>query len=154
MSSMTIRKLRPFITICQIIGLVPFSMKMDPKTGGFIEFNYSVKNFVSWWYNFVGIVQTTGFFFVMLIGVIDSKPSITPIAVTVLLKATQFLYLLQILLAKIVPIRYKRFRRIVNLIIEVEQHLSTILPGSIINNKDTIVSRTFIGILVIVFMVW
>jgi len=128
-------------------------MKMDPETGGFIEFNYSFKKFVSWWYIFLGIVQTTGFFFVMLIGVIDSKPSNTPIAVTVLLKATQFLYALQILLAKIVPVRYKRFRRIVNLIIKVEEHLSSILPGSIIN-KDTIVSRTVIGILVVVFMVY
>lgn len=153
MSSMTIRKLRPFVTICQIIGLVPFSMKMDPKTGGFIEFNYSLRKFISWWYIFMGIIQMADYIFVMSVSLIASKSGATLTAAAVLLKATQFLYALQILLVKIAPIRYKRFRRIVNLIREVEQHFSVMLPGSIVNNRDTIVSRTVIGILVIVFMV-
>lgn len=58
-SPVLIAKLRPLIIICQIYGLIPFSMEMNSVTGRFQRFTLSLKHFPSWWYAFVLVVQVT-----------------------------------------------------------------------------------------------
>lgn len=158
-SSPMLRKLRPFVGICQIFGLVPFSMELDPKTGGFLKFAFSFKKFVSWWYIFLSNLQVANFVFMISANIGRSKATLKdgesefPIAVTLLLLATKLLYLVQVLMTKILALRYKRFRRVISLIQEVERQFSEMmLPRSIID-KDTILLRTVIGIFIIIFMV-
>lgn len=152
MSSILITKLRPFIIICQIYGLIPFSMEMDPIAGGFQRFTCSLKNFVTWWYAFVLVVQIICYLISMVFGmkyVTDAEEIGVSPTVLKLTAATQLLYMVQIFCCRIVVLKLKRLRRVITLIHEVEHHLKEVLE----NSKDSILLRVILGVLFVAIMV-
>ncbi len=136
-SSVLIAKLRPFILICQIYGLIPFSIEMDPLTGGFQRFTLSLKHFASWWYVFMVFVQFTCYVIsVVLRGknmTTAEDLGVSPIILS-LTSATQVMYWIQVSLSRIDVLKVKRWRRVITLILEVEEHLSEVVRDS----KDSI----------------
>lgn len=151
-SSILITKLRPFIIICQIYGLIPFSMEMDPVTAGFQRFTCSLKNFVTWWYACVLVVQVTCYLSSMVFEMkfaTNAKESGVSSTVLILSVGTQLLYMVQIFFCRIVVLKFKRLRRVITLIHEVEQHLKEVLE----NSKDSILQRIILGVLFVVIMV-
>lgn len=153
--SLIITKLRPFVIICQINGLVPFSMEMDPLTRRFVRFSFSYKKLVSWWYAFGTIFQ------VMVVGIglvwssigvktgEESGLSTTVVALTVVRNA---LYMIQILYAKVILLRYKRLRKAIALIQEAEQYLVEEVPQHLYKGNSVLL-RTIIGIILTFFLV-
>lgn len=153
--SLLITKLRPFVVICQINGLLPFSMEMDPLTGRFIRFSLSYKNFVSWWYALVTIsqVMVVGIALVWLrIGVKTGEESGLPTTVIALTLVTRALYMIQILISRITLLRYKRLRKAIALIQEIEHYFMEEMPQHW-NNGNSILLRTVIGIILAFFLV-
>lgn len=151
-SSVLIAKLRPFILICQIYGLIPFSIEMDPLTGGFQRFTLSLKHFASWWYVFMVFVQFTCYVIsVVLRGknmTTAEDLGVSPIILS-LTSATQVMYWIQVSLSRIDVLKVKRWRRVITLILEVEEHLSEVVRDS----KDSIFLRTILGVLITTIMV-
>lgn len=152
-SSTLISKLRPFVKICQINGLIPFSMELYPNTGRFLKFTFSFKKFVSWWYIFLAIFQvsmTLGIGFVATGKSIDIQKtegkSQLPKPVFVLMLFTNLLSLIQFFMGRGILLRYKRLRKIIALIKEVEQYLIEEMPyNHYEKNKDSIITRTIFG---------
>ena len=151
-SSVLIAKLRPFILICQIYGLIPFSIEMDPLTGGFQRFALSLKHFASWWYVFMVFVQFTCYVIsVVLRGknmTTAEDLGVSPIILS-LTSATQVMYWIQVSLSRIDVLKVKRWRRVIALILEVEEYLSK----GVRDSKNSISSRTILGALIITIMV-
>jgi len=146
-SSLLFRKLRPFILICQINGLVPFSAKIDPVTGRFRKFEFSVKSFIFWWYSLVTFFQIVGY--ILLLTSLIRKKNLEvetglPTAVSILLLSAQFIFSLQIFMCRIDVLKYKRFKRIINLLIEeVETYFFDLIPDF---SQGSIYARTILGI--------
>lgn len=150
---MLITKLRPLIVICQIYGLIPFSMEMDPITGEFQRFTFSLKKAVAWWYVVVFIFQVTCY----LITVVSRGKNETEaenLEVTGIIWgltiANQIMYMAQISFSRFVVLKFKRFRRIIAWIHEVEKDLSEVVLN---NSGDSIVLRAILGILFATVMV-
>lgn len=147
--SLLITKLRPFVLICQINGLVPFSMEMDPVTGRFLKFTFSYKKFVFWWYAFVAIFQVSVVLCFSLmssgINIKTGEESGLSTIVVALTLVTRALYMIQVFLARIILLRYKHLRKAIALIREVEAYLIEEIPHHH-SKKDYIVFRTIVGL--------
>lgn len=48
--SIVVEELRPLLRLCQFVGLTPFRIEYDSKTGRFQRFSFSLKYPVTWWY--------------------------------------------------------------------------------------------------------
>lgn len=152
-----LKQLKPFVRVCQISGLIPFTMETDPETKEFLKFGFSLKSATALWY-------FTILFFVIISFILPSTTlsstnmsSIYENAVDnmnlstvglLLLGATQFSYMILFSIKRVTVLRYKHLRKAVALVKEVEQHLSD-LPQC----KNTVILRTVIGIIIAVVMV-
>lgn len=163
-SSLTlISKLRPFVIICQINGLIPFSVEMDPDTGRFLKFTFSFKKFVSWWYIFLVIFQVSMTLGVSLVATgrisIDihktERKSELPTTVFVLMLFTNLLSLIQFFMGRGILLRYKLIRKVITLIQEVEQYVIDEMPHKQYEkNKDSIIMRTIFGTIIAISLVY
>jgi len=73
---------------------------------------------------------------------------VSPIILS-LTSATQVMYWIQVSLSRIDVLKVKRWRRVITLILEVEEHLSEVVRDS----KDSIFLRTILGVLITTIMV-
>ena len=151
-SSILIAKLRPFIIICQVYGLIPFSMEMDPDTGGFQKFTVSPKKIASWWYAFVFILQVTCYLISMILRAKNVTKAedlgVSPVVLS-LTATTPMMYMIQVFFSRIVVLKLKPLRRVITLIQEVEQHLWKIVQHS----GDTLLPRSILGFFFATIMV-
>lgn len=159
-SSEFISKLRPFVTICQINGLVLYSMEMDPDTGRFLKFTFSFRKFISWWYIFLAILQVS---VTLSVGLVASsrradihkteRKSELPTTVLILMAFTNLLGLIQFFMGRGILLRYKRLRKVIALILEVEQYVMEATPYSHYKRRDSIIIRTVFGAFLAIFLV-
>lgn len=54
-----IEELRPFVSFCQATGLIPFTLKRDLIKTGSLVFSFSFKNFTTWWFIIILLLQLT-----------------------------------------------------------------------------------------------
>lgn len=151
-----LKQLKPFVRVCQISGLIPFTMETDPETKEFLKFGFSLKSAPALWY-FTLLLLVILSFTIPMATLSSNISSIYENAVDnlnlstvglLLLGATQLSYAVLFNIKRVTVLRYKHFRRAVALVKEVEQHLSD-LPQC----KNTVILRTVIGLIIAVFMV-
>jgi len=132
-------------------------MELDPVTGGFLKFTLSYKNkFISWWFAFVAIFQVSVIlcFSLMSSGIYlknEEESGLSTIVVALTL-ITRVLYMIQVLFVRIILLRYKRLRKAIALIREVEQYLMEEMPHHH-SETDSIILRTIIGTILAFFSV-
>ena len=58
--SIAMGELRPFLRLCQFVGLLPFRIEFEQKTNRFKRFSFSLKYPITWWYTllFLSIIGT------------------------------------------------------------------------------------------------
>ncbi len=142
-----LKKLVPFVLLCQFFGLIPFTIVMDPETKEFLHFGFSLKTVPALWYFTLLAAQL-----LVVTFPISTMPNIMnsdllrelnlSTAALVLLVAYQLSLVLLFFTKRVSVLRYKHLRRAVALIKEVEQHLSD-HPKC----KNRVVRRTIIGFL-------
>jgi len=136
---------------------------MDPDTGRFLKFTFSFKKFVSWWYIFLVIFQVSMTLGVSLVATgrisIDihktERKSELPTTVFVLMLFTNLLSLIQFFMGRGILLRYKRIRKVITLIQEVEQYVIDEMPHKKYEkNKDSIIMRTIFGTIFAISLVY
>ncbi len=150
----TLNALRPFVRLCQIIGLIPYTMELDPETKSFQRFSFSFKSFPARWYSIVLVTQICG----LVVGGATLKNYYQsdiytdmhlPIVIVLLQGATSFTLFLILIIKRGVVFCYRPLRRVVELLVEVDRHLRD-LPEC----KNTILMRTIIGFLISIALVY
>lgn len=148
-----LKKLIPFVRICQFFGLVPFTIIMDPETREFVRFGFSWRSVPALWYFFLLAIQ------MMVItlpvstmpNMMDSdlfrELNLSPAAI-VLLLVDQISLVILFVTKRLTVLRFNHLRRAVALVKEVEQHLSD-LPKC----RNRVVRRTLMGFLTSAIMV-
>ena len=121
--------LRPFFTLCQACGMIPYSITYNFKTNiKAVHFSFSFKNFVTWWFSFVFILQL-GFplimnFFSKKFLVNISPDGKAPATITILGMLTILCYVFQLLVTRWIVLRnYKRFQHVISAAYEIERLL-------------------------------
>lgn len=150
----TLNALRPFVRLCQIIGLIPYTMELDPETKSFQRFSFSFKSFPARWYSMVLVTQIVG----LVIGGATMKNYFQsdlyadmhlPIVIVLLQGTTSFTFFLILVIKRGVVLCYRPLRRVVELLVEVDRHLRD-LPKC----KNTILSRAIIGLVISITLVY
>ncbi len=140
-----LKDLRPFVHLCQIIGVIPYSMELDPETKAFRRFNFSIKSIPAWLYIIALAAQVFGLLVTVVLvlryyksdGFSDLN---LPIVVALLNGSTQFIYIFFQTFKRGIVLRYQTLGRIVSQIKEVDRHLMN-FPDC----KNTVLRRTIIG---------
>lgn len=125
-----IDQLRPYVSLCQACGFIPYVMERDSKTKRFVKFNFSWKYSITWW--FIGLACSQLAFPLIMnqISAIMSGKSNgkeeTPVTVRILMVVTFFCYVIQMIIALwIVLLQHVRLQNIVKLALRVELLLQT-----------------------------
>ncbi len=151
-----LKQLKPFVRLCQISGLIPFTMETDPETKEFIKFGFSLKSAPAVWYftilfvvilSFLIPTSTLSINFSSIFENVVTNMILSTVGV-LLLGASHFSFMILFNIKRVTVLRYKHLRRAVVLVKEVEQHLSD-LPHC----KNTVKLRTIIGLTIAILMV-
>ena len=142
-----LKQLGPFIRICQLSGLIPFTMELDSKTGKFHRFRFSWRHYVTWYYLAVWILQVAGFVSMILAGNHYTKSdefragtNSLSIGIIITTFFSAVFNILFFLLTKAITFHHAAIGRAAAFIREVEEHLIE-LPEC----KNSVLSRTFFG---------
>lgn len=57
-----LEQFRPFVSFCQACGFIPYTMEYDPANKKFVRFTFSIKNFTTWWFLLLTILQISVYF--------------------------------------------------------------------------------------------
>ena len=151
----TLKDLDPMIRICQIIGLFPFRMELDPVTGQFVRFIFSWCHYVTWYFFALiflqvgmGVIGFWGQKQFVSSNLFDSSFQQLPTSVLVLVGVSVFTYFLLLIVVKIVVFRYTHLSKAIELFRKLDQ----LLP-EMSYNKNTIRKRTLIGCIITVILV-
>ena len=114
-----LEKLSPFISVCQVCGMLPFSMEYEPATKEFKKFAFSFRHFITWWYILIILLHLVAFPYVLgnlagnLLRELSSDRSI-PVTVSIVASVTSVGFLAQLLLCRWIVFRhYRRLRNAV-----------------------------------------
>lgn len=151
----TLKQLGTLVRFCQLTGLIPFTMELDPKTGQFLRFAFSWRHYVTWYCLGLFLLQLTGFATIMTamrqftngeeFNNVETK---LPISVVILIGVAATFQFFTIVLAKTIVLRHASFRKISAILKKVEEHLLE-LP----NCKNSVLRRTLFGFFLIELMV-
>lgn len=146
------KELRLFVRLCQITGLIPYSIEYDPKTGQFERFSFAWRKFLTWWY--VGILVLQGSIAInntvqvyrsLQTQFSASGTKYLPTAVVILSGSSQLFYFAIVVIVRVTVVRYSRLCKAIQLIREVEQHLQNRRLSNKYDCKNTIAHRAIIG---------
>ena len=115
----TMDQLRPFFTLCQACGMIPYSINYNFKTNvKTVRFSFSFRNFVTWWFLAILVLQLgipcMIFVFSQMFFTDVSSDGEAPVTITVLGTSTVFCFVAQLFVARWIVLRYyKLFRHII-----------------------------------------
>lgn len=142
-----LEQLRPFFSLCQATGFIPFFMKTDKHSKRLISFVFSCSSLVTWWFILITILQV-GFPIVtiqLIINGILSTDEETPVTVKFLIIVTFCCYMIQLVTARYVILRhYSRLRNAVQLALQLEELFQT---NNVWTYSNSINRRFIIGVL-------
>ena len=146
-----LEKLSPFISICQFCGMLPFSMEYDPTTKAFARFSFSFRNFITWWFMLIFILQLAAPFALVnisghLLQELSSDLSV-PTMVTIVAGVTSVCFFAQFAISRWITFRhYGRLRNAVEAVQAVERILKSL---SVIVCNNSVTKRVVIGIILL-----
>lgn len=139
-------QLRPFVSLCQACGMIPFTVEQDLISKKFVRFTFSLKHLTTWWFILLLVLQLT-----VSVGLIYSSMSQTislsidpdlPIMMMAVVFGVNWVSISsQFLISRWIVSHYRQLRRAVEAIQEVErlfgdpfirQHKSSVMTRFII----------------------
>jgi hypothetical protein len=117
--------LRPLVSLCQACGMIPFTIEENKISKKFVRFTFSFKHRSTWWFmgiflmQFVLVAMMVKLSVSILDGLINDKN--VPMTVTILSGITMFSYTAQILLSRWIALNYRKLRKAVEALQEVER---------------------------------
>lgn len=152
-----LEQLQPFFSLCQACGMIPYTIEYDSDTGKLIEFAFSFKHFITWWFVFVSVLQLAALS-------VWGKPSKTilenlstdgntPITLIILSGVTSLGYLSQLIISRWIVLRHhgrlrmalKTAQEVEKLFEQTSRHLNV--------SKHLVVQRFVIGFTLILITV-
>ena len=150
-----LEKLSPIISVCQVCGMLPFSMEYDPATKEFTKFAFSFRHFITWWYILIILLHLVAFPYVLgnlagnLLRELSSDRSI-PVTVSIVASVTSVGFLAQLLVCRWIVFRhYRRLRNAVEAVKAVQR----ILQSSSAGYKNSTSKIVAIGIILLLVAV-
>ena len=103
-----IEQLRPFLSLCQASGFMPYSLECDLNTKKLLKFGFSWSNFITWWFIFLAVLQLgLPTITILFAGDVIEKLRVdaqAPITISMLMNVTVLCYVVQLVLSRWIPI--------------------------------------------------
>lgn len=148
-----LEQLRPFISLCQACGMIPYVMEYDSITKKFVRFTFSFKYFTTWWFLFVALLQLSAPFMLTNITIATLKEMSNdlslPITAIILTGVNSVGSFTQMAMCRWIGFRYCRLRNAVNAILNAEK----LYVKPFFEHKNSIKKRFVIGTALIFIMV-
>ncbi len=149
----TLEQLRPFVSLCQACGMIPYVMEYDSITKKFVRFTFSFKYFTTWWFLFVVLLQLSTPFMLtdMMITVLKemSNDLNLPITAIILIGVNSVGSFTQMAMCRWIGFRYCRLRNAVKAIMNAEK----LCVKPFFEHKNSIKKRLVIGTALIFILV-
>ncbi|KAI9565951.1 hypothetical protein GHT06_009749 [Daphnia sinensis] len=139
-------QLRPFVRLCQVCGLIPYTMKRNSITGKFEQFTFSVRNVSTWWFLLVFISQISAVVVVRFLssylqGALSTEGNI-PTTMIFLTGVTSSAFLAQLLSSRWIALNYRHLDNVVKAVQEIERLFG---ESFLLKHKSSIMIRFIAG---------
>lgn len=118
-------QLRPFVSLFQACGMIPFTMEDNLISNKFVRFTVSFRRFTVWWFITVFALQLLAVVYMARIAgsILDemSTDRNIPLTLTIMSGVTMFSYTAQLLLSRWIVLHYRKLRSAVEAVQEVER---------------------------------
>ena len=119
-----LEEMRPFFRFCQFLGLLPFRMEIDMRTGKFRQFSFSWQNPITWWCVALSLIQLAIYYIFMSPVLEDPELSKLPTTINISLSISGVIYFVVDLSSRYwLTVRFFAFRKATQLMRQVEQNL-------------------------------
>ncbi|XP_046636053.1 putative gustatory receptor 28b [Daphnia pulicaria] len=145
-------QLRPFVSLCQACGMMPFTIEQNLITNKFEKFTFSFRHLTTWWFFLVLFVLHPALFFVSGYIAKDAPPDLLlgkdmPITVNIMLLVTTMCFIVELLLSRWIILHYRQLRNAIEAVQEVEQLLG---KKFISQHQSSVTTRFVIGFILII----
>ena len=117
-------QLRPFVSLCQACGLIPYTIENNLNTNKFARFTFSFRHRTTWWFFLILILQLVvviGILYLTLTRVDDLAEQNMPITISILFIISWFIFLDQFFQSRWIMLHYHKLRKAVEAVLEVER---------------------------------
>jgi gustatory receptor len=117
-------QLRPFVSLCQACGLIPYTIENNLNTNKFARFTFSFRHRTTWWFFLILILQLVvviGIMYLALTRVDDLAEQNMPITISILFIISWFIFLDQFFQSRWIMLHYRKLRKAVEAVLEVER---------------------------------
>jgi hypothetical protein len=147
-------QLRPFVSLCQACGMIPYTMEHNLRTNKFAKFTFSFSHVTTWWFFLVMFLQLATAA-VMLHTTRDVPDDLligrdVPITVNILLLVKGVCNLAELTLSRWIVSRYLKLRKMIEAIQEMEKLLG---EEFISQHKNSVTTRFVTGFILVILTV-
>jgi gustatory receptor len=139
-------QLRPFISLCQACGMMPFTIEENLMTNKFAKFTFSFRHRTTWWFFLILLLQPV-IMFAMWYMTKDIPTDLLygqdmPITVTIMLLVSAVCSIIELLLSRWIVLQYRKLRNAIEAVQEVERLLGKKLISL---HQSSVTTRFIIG---------
>ncbi|KAI9565957.1 hypothetical protein GHT06_009755 [Daphnia sinensis] len=139
-------QLRPFVSLCQACGLIPYTIENSASTKKFIKFTFSFKHFTTFWFSFIFILQLATIvvfvYFSMNRAVDLLFDGTVPLTITVVFGMNWLSSMAQLLASRWISMQYRQLRKTVEAVQEVERLFG---DKFITQHRSSVTTRFILG---------
>lgn len=147
-------QLRPFVSLCQACGLIPYTLENSLSTKKFIKFTFSFRHFTTIWFSFIFILQLATiaviFYFSMNRIVDFLSDGTVPLTITVVFGMNWLSVMAQLLASRWISMQYRQLRTAIEQVQEVERLFGDKL---IMQHKSSVMTRFILGFILVLLAV-
>ncbi|XP_046447321.1 uncharacterized protein LOC124196350 [Daphnia pulex] len=144
-------QLRPFVSLCQACGMIPFTIEQNQITNKFEKFTFSFRHLTTWWFFLVMVMETVVMGVMGYVSLTQSLDLLMvqnlPITVIILLLGIAISYAIQIILSRWIVLHYRQLGNVVKIIQEVEKLFG---EKFISRHPSSVTSRFVIGFILVI----
>jgi len=147
-------QLRPFVSLCQACGMIPYTMEYNLITNKFSRFTFSFKHRTTWWFACILVFQfvsicLASYFSANGPGSISTDRSL-PVTVKVLYAVNSFGSIIKLSLSRWIVSRFRRLQAVVEAVHEVERLFGEKFTTQ---HKSSLTTQFVIGFILILTLV-
>ena len=148
-------QLRPFVSLCQACGMIPYTIEDNLITNKFSRFTFSFNHLTTWWFFLILLVIHPVVLIVMWYMIKDVPIHLLmgrdmPITVTVLLTVTAISYFVELFLSRWIVSRHRKLQHAIKAIQEVEKIFG---EKFLSQHKSSIGYQIIIGFILVIIVV-
>jgi hypothetical protein len=148
-------QLRPFVSLCQACGMMPFTVEQNLITNKFEKFTFSFRHLTTWWFFLVLFVLHPALFFVWVYIFKDVPTDLLygkdmPITINMMLHVSAIGTIVELVLSRWIVLQYRKLRCAIEAVQEVEQLLGN---KFISQHQSSVPARFVIGFILAISVV-